>query len=168
MSDKQHFAPDVLLLLHFRPKLNIEIIVDLWYYVITERETNQSMINKEITKMKKFTRIIAAVMAAATIAVTTSVCASAIKLKTGEELTIEVIEQYADLMKAQKFSSDVLLVFSHKMNFYPTDVNGIGGTTDKFEGENIEYWATLQRSCVRQEKNAKEGKGAYLDQFSRG
>ena len=149
--------------------MSIEIIVDLWYYVITEMETNQSMINKEITKMKKFTRIITAVMAAATIAVTTtSVCALARTLVTGEEITEEVVNQYAAMMKAQKFSSDVLLVFSHKMNFYPTDVNGIGGTTDKFEGENIEYWATLQRSCVRQEKNAKEGKGASLDQWSRG
>lgn len=149
--------------------MSIEIIVDLWYYVIAEMETNQSMINKEITKMKKFTRIITAVMAAATIAVTTtSVCASARTLVTGEEITEEVVNQYAAMMKAQKFSSDVLLVFSHKMNFYPTDVNGIGGTTDKFEGENIEYWATLQRSCVRQEKNAKEGKGASLDQWSRG
>ena len=149
--------------------MSIEIIVDLWYYVIAERETNQSMINKEITKMKKFTRIITAVMAAATIAVTTtSVCALARTLVTGEEITEEVVNQYAAMMKAQKFSSDVLLVFSHKMNFYPTDVNGIGGTTDKFEGENIEYWATLQRSCVRQEKNAKEGKGASLDQWSRG
>lgn len=149
--------------------MSIEIIVDLWYYVIAEMETNQSMINKEITKMKKFTRIITAVMAAATIAVTTtSVCALARTLVTGEEITEEVVNQYAAMMKAQKFSSDVLLVFSHKMNFYPTDVNGIGGTTDKFEGENIEYWATLQRSCVRQEKNAKEGKGASLDQWSRG
>ena len=118
--------------------------------------------------MKKFTKIIAAVMAAATIAVSASVCASARTLITGEEITEEVVNQYAAMMKAQKFSSDVLLVFSHKMNFYPTDVNGIGGTTDKFEGENIEYWATLQRSKLFQEKNAKEGKGAYLDQWSRG
>ncbi len=159
----------MLFKLHTAEALSIEIIVDLWYYVIAEMETNQSMINKEITKMKKFTRIITAVMAAATIAVTTtSVCASARTLVTGEEITEEVVNQYAAMMKAQKFSSDVLLVFSHKMNFYPTDVNGIGGTTDKFEGENIEYWATLQRSCVRQEKNAKEGKGASLDQWSRG
>ena len=159
----------MLFKLHTAEALSIEIIVDLWYYVIAERETNQSMINKEITKMKKFTRIITAVMAAATIAVTTtSVCALARTLVTGEEITEEVVNQYAAMMKAQKFSSDVLLVFSHKMNFYPTDVNGIGGTTDKFEGENIEYWATLQRSCVRQEKNAKEGKGASLDQWSRG
>lgn len=159
----------MLFKLHTAEALSIEIIVDLWYYVIAEMETNQSMINKEITKMKKFTRIITAVMAAATIAVTTtSVCALARTLVTGEEITEEVVNQYAAMMKAQKFSSDVLLVFSHKMNFYPTDVNGIGGTTDKFEGENIEYWATLQRSCVRQEKNAKEGKGASLDQWSRG
>ena len=159
----------MLFKLHTAEALSIEIIVDLWYYVIAEMETNQSMINKETTKMKKFVKIIAAVMAAATIAVTTtSVCALARTLVTGEEITEEVVNQYAAMMKAQKFSSDVLLVFSHKMNFYPTDVNGIGGTTDKFEGENIEYWATLQRSCVRQEKNAKEGKGASLDQWSRG
>ena len=118
--------------------------------------------------MKKFTRIIAAVMAAATIAVTTSVCASARTLTTGEVITEEVVNQYAALMKAQKVSSDVLLMLSNEMHFYPTDVKGIGGTTDKFEGENIEYWATLQRSCVRQEQNAKEGKGASLDSWSRG
>jgi hypothetical protein len=158
----------MLFKLHTAEALSIEIIVDLWYYVIAERETNQSMINKEITKMKKFVKIIAAVMAAATIAVTTSVCASARTLVTGEVITEEVVNQYAAMMKARKFSSDVLLVFSHKMNFYPTDVKGIGGTTDKFEGENVEYWATLQRSCVRQEQNAKEGKGAILDTWSRG
>ena len=118
--------------------------------------------------MKKFTRIIAAVMAAATIAVTTSVCASARTLVTGEVITEEVVNQYAAMMKARNFDSDMLLIFSHKMNFYPTDVKGIGGTTDKFEGENIEYWATLQRSCVRQEKNAEKGEGAFLDRWSRG
>jgi hypothetical protein len=159
----------MLFKLHTAETLSIEIIVDLWYYVIAERETNQSMINKEITKMKKFTRIITAVMAAATIAVTTtSVCASARTLETGEEITEEVVNQYAAMMKAQKFSSDVLLIFSHKMHFYPTDVRGIMGCNKDYNGAWIDYWATLQRSCVRQEKNAKEGKGAYLDQWSRG
>ena len=110
MSDKQHFAPDVLLLLHFRPKLNIEIGFDMWYYVITERETNQSMINKEITKMKKFTRIIAAVMAAATIAATTSVCASARTLVTGEVLTEEVVDRYAAALKVVRNTGSLIQI----------------------------------------------------------
>ena len=39
LSVKQHLSHKVLLSQHFCPNLTIEIIVDLWYYVITERET---------------------------------------------------------------------------------------------------------------------------------
>lgn len=43
LSVKQHLSHKVLLSQHFCPNLTIEIIVVLWYYVITERETNQSI-----------------------------------------------------------------------------------------------------------------------------
>ena len=115
--------------------------------------------------MKKFVKIIAAVMAAATIAATTSVCASARTLVTGEEITEEVVNQYAAMMKEQKFSSDVLLVFSHKMNFYPTDVNGIMVCNKDYDGAWIDYWAGLQKSKLCQER---EGYTSILDPFSRG
>ena len=126
------------------------------------------MINKEITEMKKFTRIIAAVMAAATIAVTTSVCASAIKLKTGEELTIEVIEQYADLMKALELSCDSMIIFSEDMGFWSLNMADILAARDKNEHEfaYIDEWATHQKAKVRQ----TEG-GCYKDfwdQYSAG
>ena len=53
--------------------------------------------------MKKFVKIIAAVMAAATIAVATSVCASATRtLTTGQEITEDVINQYVNYFKSIK------------------------------------------------------------------
>ena len=118
--------------------------------------------------MKKFVKIIAAVMAAATIAVTTSVCTSAIKLKTGEELTIEVIEQYADLMKALELSCDSMIIFSEDMGFWSVHMADILAARDKNEHEfaYIDEWATHQKAKVRQ----TEG-GCYKDfwdQYSAG
>ena len=156
----------MLFKLHTAEALSIEIIVDLWYYVIAERETNQSMINKEITKMKKFTRIITAVMAAATIAVTTtSVCASAINLTTGEEVTEEVIDRYATLFKELKLNPTSLIIVSNDMGFFDTNEKGITGSAEEYEGANIDYWATLQKSKLRQRT---EGYTSILDPFSRG
>ena len=126
------------------------------------------MINKEITKMKKFTRIIAAVMAAATIAVTTSVCASARTLTTGQEITEELVNQYADFFKSCKINSDVLRLTSYELGFYATDDHGLLSAENHHEGGHVDYWATLQRSKVRQEKNAREGHGSFLDRWSRG
>ena len=156
----------MLFKLHTAETLSIEIIVDLWYYVITEMETNQSMINKEITKMKKFTRIITAVMAAATIAVTTtSVCASARTLVTGEVLTEEVVDRYAATLKAVGATSDELILFSHEYGFFNTDERGIMGCNKAYNGAWIDYWATLQKSKLCQER---EGYTSILDRFSRG
>ena len=146
--------------------MSIEIIVDLWYYVIAERETNQSMINKEIAKMKKFTRIITAVMAAATIAVTTtSVCASARTLVTGEVLTEEVVDRYAAALKAVSATSDELILFSNEYGFFNTDKQGIMGCNTDYDGAWIDYWAGLQKSKLCQER---EGYTSILDPFSRG
>ena len=116
--------------------------------------------------MKKFVKIIAAVMAAATIAVTTSVCASAIKLKTGEELTIEVIEQYADLMKALELSCDSMIIFSEDMGFWSVHMADILAARDKNEYEfaYIDEWATHQKGKIRQEREGY----SYWDRFSRG
>ena len=156
----------MLFKLHTAETLSIEIIVDLWYYVIAERETNQSMINKEITKMKKFTRIITAVMAAATIAVTTtSVCASARTLVTGEELTEEVVDRYAATLKAVGATSDELILFSHEYGFFNTDERGIMGCNTAYNGAWIDYWAGLQKSKLCQER---EGYTSKLDRFSTG
>ena len=156
----------MLFKLHTAETLSIEIIVDLWYYVIAERETNQSMINKEITKMKKFTRIITAVMAAATIAVTTtSVCASARTLVTGEVLTDEVVDRYATVLKALNTTSDQLIIFSHEYGFFNTDKKGIMGCKKDYDGAWIDYWAGLQKSKLCQER---EGYTSILDPFSRG
>ena len=156
----------MLFKLHTAETLSIEIIVDLWYYVIAERETNQSMINKEIAKMKKFTRIITAVMAAATIAVTTtSVCASARTLVTGEVLTDEVVDRYATVLKALNTTSDQLIIFSHEYGFFNTDKRGIMECNKDYNGAWIDYWATLQKSKLCQER---EGYTSILDPFSRG
>ena len=156
----------MLFKLHTAETLSIEIIVDLWYYVIAERETNQSMIKKEIAKMKKFTRIITAVMAAATIAVTTtSVCASAKTLVTGEEITEEVVNQYAAALKALNATSDQLIIFSHEYGFFNTDERGIMGCNKAYNQAWIDYWAGLQKSKLSQER---EGFTSILDRFSRG
>ena len=156
----------MLFKLHSAETLSIEIIVDLWYYVIAERETNQSMINKEIANMKKFTRIITAVMAAATIAVTTtSVCASARTLVTGEVLTDEVVDRYATVLKALNTTSDQLIIFSHEYGFFNTDKSGIMGCNKDYNGAWIDYWAGLQKSKLCQER---EGYTSILDPFSRG
>ena len=145
--------------------MSIEIIVDLWYYVIAERETNQSMINKEIAKMKKFVKIIAAVMAAATIAATTSVCASARTLTTGEVLTEEVVDRYAAALKVVSATSDELILFSNEYGFFNTDKRGIMECNKDYNGAWIDYWATLQKSKLCQER---EGFTSILDPFSRG
>jgi hypothetical protein len=156
----------MLFKLHTAETLSIEIIVDLWYYVIAEKETNQSMINKEITKMKKFTRIITAVMAAATIAVTTtSVCASARTLVTGEVLTEEVVDRYAAALKVVSATSDELILFSNEYGFFNTDKQGIMGCNTDYDGAWIDYWAGLQKSKLCQER---EGYTSILDPFSRG
>ena len=156
----------MLFKLHTAETLSIEIIVDLWYYVIAERETNQSMINKEIAKMKKFTRIITAVMAAATIAVTTtSVCASARTLVTGEVLTEEVVDRYAAALKVVSATSGELILFSNEYGFFNTDKQGIMGCNTDYDGAWIDYWAGLQKSKLCQER---EGYTSILDPFSRG
>ena len=155
----------MLFKLHTAETLSIEIIVDLWYYVIAERETNQSMINKETTKMKKFVKIIAAVMAAATITATTSVSASARTLVTGEVLTEEVVDRYAATLKAVGATSDELILFSHEYGFFNTDERGIMGCNKDYNGAWIDYWAGLQKSKLCQER---EGYTSILDRFSRG
>lgn len=107
-------------------------------------------------------------MAAVTIAVSASVCASARTLTTGQEITEELVNQYADYFKSMKISSDVLRLTSNELGFYPTDNYGLLVAEEHHEGGHIDYWATLQRSKVLQDRNAKEGKGAFLDTFSRG
>ena len=123
------------------------------------------MINKEITEMKKFTRIIAAVMAAATIAATTSVCASARTLVTGEVLTEEVVDRYAAALKVVSATSDELILFSNEYGFFNTDKRGIMGCKTDYDGAWIDYWAGLQKSKLCQER---EGYTSILDPFSRG
>jgi hypothetical protein len=123
------------------------------------------MINKETTKMKKFVKIIAAVMAAATIAVTTSVCASARTLVTGEVLTEEVVDRYAAALKVVSATSDELIMFSHEYGFFNTDKSGIMGCNKDYNGAWIDYWAGLQKSKLSQER---EGFTSILDPFSRG
>ena len=118
--------------------------------------------------MKSIKRVIAAVMAAATIAATTSVRVSARTLVTAEELTEEVVDRYAATLKAVDATSDELILFSHEYGFFNTDERGIMGCKKDYNGAWIDYWATLQRSKVRQEKNAEKGEGAFLDSFSRG
>ena len=107
-----------------------------------------------------------AVMAAATIAVTTtSVCASARTLETGEELTEEVVDRYAATLKAVGATSDELILFSHEYGFFNTDERGIMGCNKDYNGAWIDYWAGLQKSKLCQER---EGYTSKLDRFSTG
>ena len=115
--------------------------------------------------MKKFVKIIAAVMAAATIAATTSVCASARTLVTGEVLTEEVVNRYAAALKVVSATSDELKLFSREYGFFNTDEGGITDCNKDYKGAWIDYWAGLQKSKLCQER---EGYTSILDPFSRG
>ena len=119
-------------------------------------------------KMKKFTKLIAAAMVTVTMAVSTSIPASARTLTTGEVLTEEVVDRYAATLKVVGATSDELILFSHEYGFFNTDERGIMGCNKAYNGAWIDYWATLQRSKLCQEREAKEGKGSFLDPYSRG
>lgn len=115
--------------------------------------------------MKKFTKIIAAAMAAVTIATTASVCASARTLVTGEEVTEEVIDRYATLFKELKLNPTSLIILSNDLLFSNTDEKGIMECKKDYDGAWIDYWAGLQKSKLCQER---EGYTSILDPFSRG
>ena len=87
-------------------------------------------------------------------------------LSTGEEITIEVIDEYEKLFKSIGLTSDQLIITSHAMGFYPTDEHLIARCMR--EGTHIDQWASKQRSKVRQDICARNGEGSYLDQWSTG
>ena len=85
-------------------------------------------------------------------------------LKTGEVITEQVIDSYAAIMRRQEASSDVLIIFSEEMGFYPLDYQGIAGCNHDYEGSWIDYWVTKQKSMVRKEREGL----SFLDHFSTG
>ena len=85
-------------------------------------------------------------------------------LKTGEVITEKVIDEYAAILRNQKASSDVLIIFSEEMGFYPLDYQGIAGCNHDYEGSWIDYWVTKQKSMVRKEREGL----SFLDHFSTG
>ena len=115
--------------------------------------------------MKKFTKLIAAAMVTVTMAVSTSIPASARTLTTGEVLTEEVVDRYAAALKVVSATSDELILFSNEYGFFNTDKQGIMGCNTDYDGAWIDYWAGLQKSKLCQER---EGYTSILDPFSRG
>ena len=116
-------------------------------------------------KRKKFTKLIAAAMVTVTMAVSTSIPASARTLTTGEVLTEEVVDRYAAALKVVSATSDELILFSNEYGFFNTDKKGIMGCKKDYDGAWIDYWAGLQKSKLCQER---EGYTSILDPFSRG
>ena len=86
-------------------------------------------------------------------------------LTNGQEITRELIEQYAAAFKALKANSDVLRMMSDELGFWPTDEHGMVDKPD-YEGAWIDYWATKQKSKVRQTKDG--GDKSFLDRYSTG
>lgn len=87
-------------------------------------------------------------------------------LSTGEEITIEVIDEYEKLFKSIGLTADELIITNYAMGFYPTDDKLIAYCMR--DGTHIDQWASKQRSKVRQDIRARNGEGSYLDQWSTG
>ena len=85
-------------------------------------------------------------------------------LKTGEVITEQVIDAYAAILRGRKAPSDVLIIFSDDLGFYPLDYQGIDGCNYKYEGAWIDYWVTKQKSMVSKEREGY----SFLNQFSTG
>ena len=87
-------------------------------------------------------------------------------LTTGQEITVELVDQMAAAFKAQKVSADVLLKMSEELGFWPVHISDIYGARRKNEYEfaYIDQWATNQKGKLRQTQNG--GSKNYLDQFS--
>jgi|GEM_PF-2155789 len=86
-------------------------------------------------------------------------------LTNGQLITEELVDTYAAIFKARKMNSDVLIITSETLGFWPTDEQGM---VDKsaYEGDWIDYWATKQKSKVRQTKDG--GYKSLLDRYSTG
>lgn len=106
--------------------------------------------------MKKFTKIIAAAMAAVTIAATASVCASARTLTTGEEITDEVIDRYVDVLKSTGFNENGLISFSDSFGFYPmlyVEKQSIIASERDYKGAMFDCWASKQKEKAARERS---------------
>ena len=72
-------------------------------------------------------------------------------LATGEEVTEEVIRQYADYFRSINISLDLLIAFSDEMGFYPMDTKLLAQSTTDYDGAWIDCWVTLQKEKLRRE-----------------
>ena len=89
-------------------------------------------------------------------------------LTTGQEITVELVDQMAAVFKAQKVSADELIIMSHDLGFWPEHVSSITLARQRNEHEfaYIDQWATNQKGKVRQTQNG--GFKNYLDPYSPG
>lgn len=117
------------------------------------------------TMARKFTKIMAAALAAVTMSTAASVSVSARTLTTGQKLTEQLVDEYAVIFKTMKLNPDAFVMLSNELGFFNTDVRGIICSKEEYEGANVDYWATLQKSKLCQER---EGYTSILDKFSRG
>ena len=84
-------------------------------------------------------------------------------LTTGEYITEELIDTYANRMKALNLNVDTVIILSDNLGFYPCDGKGMHGCANHHEFAYIDYWATLQKGKVRQ-----RGEDDWLNAYSTG
>ena len=123
--------------------------------------------------MKSIKRVIVSAMAAvmAATALATNVSAKNYYnaegqriLSTGEVITEELVDRYAEDFKSMHMSRDVLAITVFELGFYYVPDSELIVAPRDYEGCWIDYWRTLQRSKLRQHREGLN----FLDHYSKG
>ena len=123
--------------------------------------------------MKSIKRVIVSAMAAvmAASALATNVSAKNYYnaegqriLSTGEVITEELVDRYAEDFKLMHMSRDVLAITVFELGFYYVPESELIVGTRHYEGCWIDYWRALQRSKLRQHREGLN----LLDHYSKG
>ena len=88
-------------------------------------------------------------------------------LKTGEVVTIELIDRYEAMFIDMDLSADALIILNDELGFYPTVPSDLVQATKPKFGDHhwIHYWASKQRNKVRQDES---GDDSFLVEYSTG
>lgn len=82
-------------------------------------------------------------------------------LITGEEITPELIDRYAEFFRSMNFSADVVTQISNNLHFHDLSNSWTrGGAFSDLGDHYIDYWATIQK-----ERLSKLAEGGYMSQF---
>ena len=79
-------------------------------------------------------------------------------LKTGEVVTIELIDRYEAMFIDMDLSADALIILNDELGFYPTVPSDLVQATKPKFGDHhwIHYWASKQRNKVRQDESGDD------------